>query len=140
MDYLEVGRYIRITPSDLAITLAGDGMWYEIASVPSATTLTLVRAYGGTALSAASATYTIGQMPLLPEAFHDMPWQWAAGTYWQKEADKRADAFIGAHGQPGNMGQPPTGRVKELISAWSSPTTDLVIDNGDDGDEITNPT
>lgn len=134
-----VGRYIRITASDAAPALTGDGLWYEIASVASTTSLTLVRAYGGTTIAAATAAYTIGQMPLLPEAFHDLPWQWAAGTYWQKEADKRADTFFAAHGQPGNIGQAPTGRVKELISAYSSPTTDLIIDSGDDGDTIINP-
>lgn len=132
-----VGRYIRITYGDAANL--GDGLWYEIAGVTNATTLTLVRAYGGTAIAAGTAAYTIGQMPLLPEAFQDLPWQWAAGTYWQKEADKRAEAFLGAHGQPGNIGQAPTGRVKELMSVWSSPTTDLVIDSGDDGEEIINP-
>lgn len=130
-----VGRYIRITMTDTAGT--GDGLWYEIAGVASATSLTLTRAYGGTAIAAGSAAYTIGQMPLLPEAFHDLPWQWAAGTYWQKESDKeRADAFLGAHGVPPTGGRSGTGRVAELIASYSSQSTNMVIDNGLEQAEI----
>lgn len=66
-----IGRMIRIDSSNSALTLSGDGFWYEIATVPSTTTLTLTRTYGGTAMSAASATYTIGEIGLLPEP-HDM--------------------------------------------------------------------
>jgi hypothetical protein len=131
-----VGRFIRITLSDTANT--GDGVWYEISAVPSATTLTLVRAYGGNTISAGSAAYTIGQMPLLPEAFHDLPWQFASGTYWAKESDKRAAFFLNAHGTSGGAGRPPTGRVRELIVSWSSPTTDMVLDDGGEHD-IVNP-
>lgn len=133
-----VGRWIRITNTDAAPTLVGDGLWYEIASVPTSTTLTLTRAYGGTAIASASAAYTIGQMPLLPEAFHDMPWLWAAGTYWQKEADSRGENYLAQHGIIGSGSTISTGRVKLLEATWSSPTTDLVIDDGG-GDEAINP-
>jgi len=127
-----VGRWLRITYTDAAATLVGDGLWYEIASVPTTTTLTLVRTYGGTTIAAATAAYTIGQMPLLPEAFHDMPWLWAAGTYWQKEADKRADSYFAQHGSAGEGGRPPTGLVRTLINSWSSESTDMVVDDGGD--------
>lgn len=66
-----VGRYIRITDTDTALT--GDGFWYQIATVPTSTTLTLTRAYGGTALAAASATYTIAQVSLIPEQYQSLP-------------------------------------------------------------------
>lgn len=74
------GRYIRITDSDTANT--GDGFWYEIASSGSATTLTLVREYAGTSIAAGSAAYTIGQLPLLPEAYHDLPVYKACENYF----------------------------------------------------------
>lgn len=133
-----VGRWIRIATSDAGAALAGDGLWYEIASVPSTTTLTLTRAYGGTTISGASATYIIGQMPLLPEAFHDMPWLWASGTYWQKENDDRGEKYLGQHGIIGSGSTLSTGRVKLLEATWSSPTTDLVIDDGG-SEEAINP-
>lgn len=58
-------RWIRFTfPS-------GDGAWYQIDSVNSTTGLTLETEYeGSTAVS--GGAYTIGQMPLLLEDFHDL--------------------------------------------------------------------
>lgn len=131
-----VGRYIRITLSDTANT--GDGVWYEIASVPSTTTLTLVRVYGGTDITAGSADYTIGQMPLLPEAYHELPWIFAAGKYWQKENDSRGETFLNYHGNFGQGGMLPTGRIADLVKEWSSSTTEMVIDDGGD-DSMLNP-
>jgi hypothetical protein len=131
-----VGRFLRITLSDTANT--GDGVWYEISAVPSATTMTLVRMYGGASIVAGSAAYTIGQMPLLPEAYQDMPWMYAAGMYWSKETDKRAGFFLSQHGESGGAGRPATGKVRELIGAYSSPTTDMVLDDGGEHD-IINP-
>lgn len=115
-----VGRYIKITPTDAAGT--GDGVWYEISAVPTATTITLVRAYGGTTIAAGSAAYTIGQMPLLPETYHDTPWKGAAVDYWAKEADDRALFYQSQYDAD----------IKELDKVWSSPTTNMVIDSGDD--------
>lgn len=65
------GRYIRITHSDTANT--GDGEWYEISSVTSATVLVLVSPYNGTSISAGSAAYTIGQTSMIPENFQMLP-------------------------------------------------------------------
>lgn len=132
---LMAGMWIRITYTGGA-TGTGDGQWYEISSVTNSTTLVLVRAYGGTSISAGSATATIGQMPLLPEAFQDLPWMWAAGTYWQKEADKRMQTFFDLHGMAAMGSRPATGRVKELIAAYSNQSSDMVIDNGVDMEEI----
>lgn len=130
------GRWINITYSNTANT--GDGLWYQISSVASATSLTLVRAYGGTSISAGSAAYTIGQMPLLPEAFQDLPWLWASGTYWQKEADKRAQSFFDIHGMAPAGGRSATGKVRDLISAYSNSTTDYVLSEGHET-EMNNP-
>lgn len=133
-----VGRYIRITYTDAAASLSGDGVWYEIASVPSTTSLTLVRAYGGTTIAAATAAYTIGQMPLLPEEFHEMPWDYAAGMYWMKENDTRAAGLFEKHGMIGSGGFLSTGRVRALENAWASSTTDMVLDDGTE-EGIINP-
>lgn len=121
-----VGRYLRVTYSDTANT--GDGVWYEITGVASGTSLTLARAYGGTALTAASANYIIGQMPLLPEAFHDTPWKLATAEYWEKEDDKRSKNFRASYNQD----------LLDLGRNWSSEGTDMVVNSGDDS-QIINP-
>lgn len=131
-----VGKWIRITNTSSAG--GGDGQWYEISAVGSTTTLTLVRDYGGTSISGGSADYTIAQMPLLPDGFHDMPWLWAAGMYWDKEADSRADRFFAKHGQIGGGSTISTGKVAELEKSWRQPTSGFVLDDGGD-DGIINP-
>lgn len=51
----------------------GDNLWYQIVKVNSTISATLYRQYQGVTISGASAgTYTIGQMPLLQEDFHDL--------------------------------------------------------------------
>lgn len=88
-----VGRWIRVTHSNTAAS-SGDGEWYRVAAVESTTVLYLDRPYGGRSLTTgAAAAYTLGMMPLLPEAFHDLPEIYGAYRYWSKEKDERADAF-----------------------------------------------
>lgn len=51
----------------------GDNLWYQINSINSTTSLTLYQPYQGiTVTNTVAGTYTIGQMPLLMEDFHDM--------------------------------------------------------------------
>ena len=49
----------------------GDGIWYPISSFQSDTTLTLALPVVNAPNITASSTYTIGQIPLLQEDFHD---------------------------------------------------------------------
>lgn len=63
-------RYIQFAPTATSST-SGDNLWYQIASVNSATSITLVSPYQGTSVTS-SSTYVIGQMPVLPEDFQDM--------------------------------------------------------------------
>jgi len=65
------GRFIRITESDTANK--GDGEWYEIESVTSATALELKVPYAGTAIAVGSANYAIGQASIIPEDFQHLP-------------------------------------------------------------------
>lgn len=60
----------------------GDNMWYQISSIPSTTSVLLYQPYQGITISGGLAgTYTIGQMPLLMEDFHDML-LWKALVYY----------------------------------------------------------
>lgn len=117
------GRWLRVTHSDTAAS-SGDGVWYEIASVTSNTALELVRNYNGTTLaSAAGASYTIGQMPQLPENFHDLPVYRAAAIYWYKENDiSRADQFIKIYED----------RLEKLFGQYSDEESNMVVDAGED--------
>lgn len=52
---------------------AGDNLWYQIYTINSTTSASLYQPYQGNAITGATGgTYTIGQMPLLMEDFHDM--------------------------------------------------------------------
>ena len=57
--------YIRINPP------SGDGIWYQIKQFNSDTEVILVQPIQ-TAPSGTASSYTIGQLPLLQEDFHDM--------------------------------------------------------------------
>lgn len=57
-------RYIQITAP------TGDNLWYQVASVNSTSSITLVNAYQG--VTASGASYTLGQMPVINEDFQDM--------------------------------------------------------------------
>lgn len=57
--------YLNITPP------SGDGIWYPISQFTSTTALTLALPIVN-APSSTAAAYTIGQVPLLSEDFHDM--------------------------------------------------------------------
>ncbi len=61
---LPLNLWIKITPP------SGDGNWYQISTLNSATSLTLVNKYNGGTTSGAS--FIIGQMPVLLEDFHDL--------------------------------------------------------------------
>lgn len=73
-----VGRYINFT--------SGDGLWYELGTFTSTTVMGLVAPYEG--VTVAGSAFTIGQMPILPEAYHPMPVYQAASLYWQKEGNQ----------------------------------------------------
>ncbi len=123
------GRWIRITYSDVAAA-SGDGQWYEITSVPSSTTLTIARPYGGTSLTTgATAAYIIGQMPSLPEAFQALPEHYAAFRYWTKEKDSERVSIFKTLVNEG---------VPELFSAYGVNDLSMVIDDGEDA-TILNP-
>jgi hypothetical protein len=76
-----IGRFLRITNSDTANK--GDGFWYEIADVPTATTITLTAPYEGISIAAGAAAYTIGQVSPIPEAYDMAPIYRTCALYFQ---------------------------------------------------------
>ncbi len=115
------GRFLRITYSDT--TNKGDGLWYEISSVASATALTLVRRYLGTGIVAGAAAYTIGDCFVIPEKYQLGPVYYAAAQYWRKEGDSaRADRFD----------QQYLSLVTQMQTDEGMKTVDRVLDDEDD--------
>lgn len=78
-----------LTFFNLALKIAppsGDGIWYPIQSFTSDTALTLLQPLQ-LAPSATAASYTIGQLPLLQEDFHDMLVYGALKIYFSSIVD-----------------------------------------------------
>lgn len=120
-----IGRFIRITEDDTALT--GDGIWYEIATVPSSTTLTLVRTYQGTALAAASASYTIGELSLIPEPHEQLPIFEALNLYFTStDPDVGKAQLYGEKFKEGYM---------QMFTDYGS-KTNVVLDDGGDRQPI----
>lgn len=82
-----VGRYFKIDT---------DGQWYRITAVGSATTLTIASPYQGTAISAGTSTYTIGEIPRTPAATHVIPVYFAL---WKHFEGVRRDPSMGKYYQ-----------------------------------------
>lgn len=123
-----VGFWIRPTFSTTANT--GDGRWYEIDSISSATAGVLVRAYGGVSIAVGTAACTLAQMPILPENFHDLPVWGAAANYWYNNGDvRRGDSYT----KKFETGQ------KTLITQYTSFITDPVLEEGLEGRDLINP-
>lgn len=79
-----VGRYFQFN---------ADKTWYKIGTFTSTTSISLTRAFGGSDKS--GDTYTIGEMPEIPEDYHDLIWLGAAGRYWTlKKEDQHAAFYI----------------------------------------------
>ena len=50
----------------------GDNNWYQVASIQSTSALTLNNAYPATQTTQTATPFTLGQMPLIHEDFHDL--------------------------------------------------------------------
>lgn len=87
-----VGRYIQIT--ETSAVNGGDGFWYEIASVQSATTCTLTKPYEGVSIVAGTAACTIGQVSVVPQAYQPaIVYRSVALYYQQKKELERAKTY-----------------------------------------------
>ncbi len=91
-----VGRWVQITPSDSA-TASGDGFWYQIASVPSTTSIVLSKPYTGATVT--TGAYTLGQMSFIPDPYQDMSPYWAAHIYYSSVQPDvtRANNYLGIY-------------------------------------------
>lgn len=63
-----LNQYIKITPA----SGDGDGRWYGVNTIDSDTQITLEKKYLGTTFTGKTLSYTLGQMPLIPSAYHNL--------------------------------------------------------------------
>lgn len=70
---------------------------YEILTVNSTTSITLTRPYEGTTGSGLS--YTIGDIPSIPEEFSDVLWLGAVADYWLKKESKTYVTYKNEYGE-----------------------------------------
>lgn len=73
------GQWIRVAHSSTNAT-NGDNQWYQIDSVTSSTVLVLKNPYTGATVTAGS--FTVGETPLLPEDYQDLPLYRMAYLYY----------------------------------------------------------
>lgn len=76
-----VGRWLNV-PQTTSDATSGDDEWYQIASVTDATHLVLNNQYQGGTATSGSGAYTIGEVPILPEDFQDLPLYRALYVYF----------------------------------------------------------
>lgn len=113
------GRYI----------LMPDQLWYEISSVAENTELELVKPYQGTAVAAGSETYSIGEIPLVPEDFQELLWTKPVGIYYMMKGQPEIAGFY----YSGNKNRPGLfeSQLSELRRVYSSITTQTVYQSRD---------
>jgi hypothetical protein len=76
---LMVGRSLKVNDA------YGDGMWYKIAGFTSDTEITLENTYSGA--TAAGLSYAIGEIPDIPEEFHEALIDYSSYRYYMRRKD-----------------------------------------------------
>ena len=67
--------------------ITGDLRWYRVASLDTDTTLTLDSPYVGVSIAAATEGYTLGEMPVVPEAYQTALFYRPMALYYMKMED-----------------------------------------------------
>lgn len=62
----------------------GDLRWYKVSSIDSDTAITLEKNYLGTSIAAATESYTLGEMPVIPEAYQNILFYRPMALYYMK--------------------------------------------------------
>lgn len=119
------GRFIRITDSNSDNT--GDGEWYEIDTVTSATQLSLVTPYNGLSIAAGSAPYIIGQVSILPEDAQEVPILKALEIYFTSIKPKPAISAL--------FKELHQDAYADMFKRYGSATSSPVINDPDEDDD-----
>lgn len=120
------GQWIRI-PFSSTDSADGDNQWYQIDTVTSTTVLVLKNAYTGATVT--SASFTIGQVSLLPEDYQDLPLYRMGLIYYTTRFPDPARAKI--YEELWDRGE------AKLNEEFGSKTSSVVLTDTDEA--ITNP-
>lgn len=74
-----VGRFLHINDD------SGDGMWYQISAFTDTTHISLENTYSG--LTASTQSYAIGEIPDIPEEFHEALIDYGCYRYYKRRRD-----------------------------------------------------
>ena len=123
-----VGRYIRVT---------SDGLWYEIESRSSNTAIVTVKNFLGTSISSATEAYTIGEMPVIPEAYQDLLLYRPVALYLMANAERdmvRADRYWMMYDGGYERGLSPRvgGTLKRMQDEYFSKTEGMYFESSED--------
>ena len=102
-----VGRYFKINTG---------ARWYEISARVSDTALTLKKSYQEATASAES--YTIGEIPIIPEDYHNLLYYQPVAQYWMMKKDTNQAAYYQALYDKGK---------KEFFNAYSKRTSSQIL-------------
>lgn len=70
----------------------GDYRWYRVSTIGSDTGITFEKNYQGTTISAATATYTLGEFSIIPGQYHDVLLSRALALYYDSQEDQTQSA------------------------------------------------
>ena len=118
-------KWLRITHTNDASK--GDGIWYEIDSITDASNLELRSPYEGVA---SSGTYTLADMPFLPEAHHQLILWRPLAQYWA--LNKRTDLANLYNGKFADD-------FSLLKKNYTAETDNIIIEDGLDHHHPNNP-
>jgi len=121
-DITFLNLFIRANPAT-----GGDGIWYQIQSFQSDTALTLLNPVINAPNVTATTTYTIGQIPLLSEDFHDMLVYGALMIYYS--------SIVKDKEQYQQFEREYNTRL-ELLSEYAGTKTALSVDLGEDPPQV----
>jgi hypothetical protein len=118
--------WIRV-PFSNTDSLSGDNQWYQIDSVTSSTVLVLRNPYTGASVTGAS--FTVGEAPILPEQYQDLPlYQMGMIYYTTRFPDPvRADQYTKLYEKG----------IAQLDEEYGAKTTQVTLVDTDD--QVYNP-
>lgn len=99
-----------------------DARWYELSAFTSTTVMTLKKAFQGT--TGSSLAYTIGEVPIIPEDYHNLLWYLPVATYWMMKKETNQSGYYQSLYERGK---------KEFFNAYSKRSRTQILNPASGG-------